>query len=108
MNILHEEVHFDKPDTELMCTTITQQLLANPSADLLEQYNTFLLHLIEIYPAARKAGPTSKPWKRRFEHLTFHLESQRDSCHGSAQAQLQLSSQLMITSTDRLEEVEVI
>ena len=49
LNILYEKVNFYKPDTELMCTTITTQLLANPSADLLEQHNTFLLHLIEIY-----------------------------------------------------------
>lgn len=27
-----------------MCTTIMQQVLANPSADLPAQYNTFLLH----------------------------------------------------------------
>ena len=32
-----------------MCTTITQQVLANPSNDLPAQYNTFLLHLIEAY-----------------------------------------------------------
>lgn len=38
-----------KPDIELMCTTITQQVLANPSADLPAQYNTFVLHVIEGY-----------------------------------------------------------
>lgn len=38
-----------KWDIEIMCTTITQQVLANPSTDLPAQYNTFLLHLIEAY-----------------------------------------------------------
>ena len=38
-----------RPDTELMCTTITQRVLANPSEDLPAQYNTFLLHMIEAY-----------------------------------------------------------
>ena len=34
---------------KLMCSTITQSVLANPSADLPAQYNTLLLHLIEAY-----------------------------------------------------------
>lgn len=38
-----------KRDIEIMCTTITQQVLTNPSTDLPAQYNTFLLHLIEAY-----------------------------------------------------------
>ena len=38
-----------KRDVELMCTTITPQVLANPSTDLPAQYNTFLLQLIEAY-----------------------------------------------------------
>ena len=38
-----------KRDTEIMCTTILQQVLVNPSTDLPAQYNTFLLHLIEAY-----------------------------------------------------------
>ena len=48
-NILNDKDGVYKPDTELICTTITQKLLANPSADLPAQYNTFLLHLIEAY-----------------------------------------------------------
>lgn len=38
-----------KWDTEVICTTLTQQVLAYPSTDLPAQYNTFLLHLIEAY-----------------------------------------------------------
>ena len=49
MNILNDKDGVYKPDTELMCTTITGKLLANPSADLPAQYNTFLLHLLEVY-----------------------------------------------------------
>lgn len=42
-----------KPDIELMCTTITQSVLANPYADLPAHYNTFLLRLIEAYHQAK-------------------------------------------------------
>lgn len=49
LNSLSKEDGIYEPNIELMCTTIMQQVLANPSADLLAQYNTFLLHLIEAY-----------------------------------------------------------
>lgn len=49
LNSLNDKDSVYKPDTELMYTTITQQVLANPSADLPAQYNAFLLHLIEAY-----------------------------------------------------------
>ena len=49
INILNDKDGVYKPDTELMCTAITQQLLANPTADLPAHFNTFLLHLIEVY-----------------------------------------------------------
>ncbi len=44
-----------KPNTDLMCTTVMQQVLANPSGDLPAQYNTFLLHLIESYHQSKAA-----------------------------------------------------
>lgn len=49
MNNFNDKDGVYKPNTELMCTTITQKLLENPSADLPAQYNTVLLHLIEVY-----------------------------------------------------------
>ena len=49
LSSLNDKDSVYKPDTELMCTTITQQVLTNPSADLPAQYNAFLLHLIEAY-----------------------------------------------------------
>lgn len=49
LSSLNETDGVYKPDIELMCTTITQQVLANPSADLPAQYNTFVLHMIEGY-----------------------------------------------------------
>ena len=86
-----------KPDTDLMCTTVMQQVLANPSGDLPAQYNTFLLHLIEAYHQSKAAvrelqmklaeetqsnqttldeshGPTSS-WPLKQAHLLQDLEN---------------------------------
>lgn len=49
INSLNDKDGVYKPDTELMCTAITQQMLANPSVDLPAHYSTFVLHLIEAY-----------------------------------------------------------
>ena len=49
LSSLNDRDNVYNPDTEFMCTTITKQVLANPSTDLPAQYNTFLLHLIDAY-----------------------------------------------------------
>lgn len=48
-NLSSDRDNVYNPDTEFMCTSITKQVLANPSTDLPAQYNTFLLHLIDAY-----------------------------------------------------------
>lgn len=69
-----------KPDTELMCTPITQQVLANPSADLPAQYNTFVLHLIEAYHQS-KADVQELQMKLAKE--TECNQTTRDEFHGA-------------------------
>ena len=76
---LNEKDGVYKPDTDFMCTTVMQQVLANPSGDLPAQYNTFLLHLIESY---HQSKATVRELQIKLAEETQCNQTTLDKSHG--------------------------
>ena len=101
LNVLNDKDGVYEPDTELMCSTVTQKLLADPSAGLSAQYNTFLLHLIEDYYLSKAAVQDLQ--KRLAEKNKFD-QSIVDGVHGEISSQKAgMSPSLEIVNSNTLQ-----